>query len=119
MVPDAPDNRQLSGARRVVDTGAFESPSAVETVLGARVDHELRRNVILSAYGTAFNYDYQETDREDETLEIGAVATYKMNKRVHWEAFVRNRDRDVAGLSVLGDPSYGITSAGIGLRLFP
>jgi hypothetical protein len=44
----------FTGARRVVDTGAFDSPSAVETVLGARVDHELRRNIILSAYGTAF-----------------------------------------------------------------
>lgn len=108
----------LTGARRVVDTGAFESPSAVETVLGARVDHELRRNIILSAYGTTFDYAYQETDREDQTLELGAVATYKMNKRVHWDAFVRNRDRDVSGLSVLGDPSYGITSVGVGLRLF-
>lgn len=109
----------FTGARRVVDTGAFDSPSAVETVLGARVDHELRRNIILSAYGTTFDYEYQETDREDQTLELGAIATYKMNKRVHWEAFVRNRDRDVSGLSVFGDPSYGVTSAGIGLRLFP
>lgn len=109
----------LNAGRRVVDTGAFDSPSAVETAYGARVDHELRRNIILSAYGNAFNYDYQETDREDETLEFGAIATYKMNKRVHWEAFVRNRDRDVSGVAVFGDPSYGITSAGIGLRLFP
>jgi hypothetical protein len=87
-------------------------------VLGARVDHELRRNIILSAYGTTFDYEYQENDREDQTFELGAIATYKMNKRVHWDAFVRNRDRDVSGLSVIGDPSYGITSVGVGLRLF-
>jgi len=109
----------LSAGRRIVDTGAFESPSAVETVLGARVDHELRRNIILSGYGSVFDYAYQETDREDQILELGAIATYKMNKRVHWEAFVRNRDRDVSGSAVFGDPSYGITSAGIGLRLYP
>lgn len=105
--------------RRVTDTGAFDSPTALETVFGARVDHELRRNIILSGYGTAYNYDYEGNDRKDETLEIGALATYKMNKRVHWEAFVNNRDRDVSGAGVFGDPTYKVTQFGIGLRVFP
>ncbi len=109
----------FNAGRRVVDTGAFDSPSALETAFGVRVDHELRRNIILSGYGSSYNYEYEETDREDETLEFGAIATYKMNKRVHWEAFVRNRDRDVSGTGLFGDPSYGVTSAGIGLRLYP
>lgn len=104
--------------RRVVDIGAFESPSALETRFGASVDHELLRNVILSGYAGVSNYEFEETGREDENLEIGAVATYKMNKRVHWEAFVRNRDRDVSGPS-FGDPSYGVTLIGVGVKLFP
>ncbi|MFN7180703.1 outer membrane beta-barrel protein [Hyphomonas sp.] len=105
--------------RRVVDVGAFDSPSAVETRFGASVDHELLRNVILSGYAGVSNYEYEETDREDENLEIGAVATYKMNKRVHWEAFVRNRERDVSGVGVFGDPSYGVTLIGVGIKLYP
>ncbi|MEQ9505737.1 MAG: outer membrane beta-barrel protein [Hyphomonas sp.] len=105
--------------RRVTDTGALDTPTALETTFGARVDHELRRNVILSGYGRMFNYDYGSTDREDETLELGAIATYKMNKRVHWEAFVRNRDRDVTGFGVFGDPTYSVTQAGIGVRIYP
>ncbi len=109
----------FNAGRRVVDTGAFDSPSAVETTFGVRVDHELRRNVVLSGYGSVYNYEYEETDRQDDNTEFGAVATYKMNKRVHWEAFVRNRDRDVSGTTVFGDPSYGVTTAGIGLRLYP
>jgi hypothetical protein len=102
-----------------VDTGAFDSPSAVETRFGAGVDHELRRNIILSGYAGITNYEYEEIDRKDENLEFGAVATYKMNKRLHWEVFARNRDRDVSGTAIFGDPSFGQTQFGIGLKLFP
>lgn len=109
----------FNAGRRVVDTGAFDSPSALETRFGVSVDHELRRNIILSGYAGVSNYEYEETDREDENLEFGAVATYKMNKRVHWEVFARNRDRDVSGTGVFGDPSYGQTQFGIGLKLYP
>ncbi len=109
----------FNAVRRVVDTGAFDSPSAVETRFGAGVDHELRRNIILSGYAGISNYEYEEIDRKDENLEFGAVATYKINKRLHWEVFARNRDRDVSGTAVFGDPSYGQTQFGIGLKLFP
>ena len=109
----------FNAGRRVVDTGAFDSPSAVETRFGAGVDHELRRNIIFSGYAGISNYEYEEIDRKDENLEFGAVATYKMNKRLHWEVFARNRDRDVSGTAVFGDPSYGQTQFGIGLKLFP
>lgn len=107
------------GGRRVVDVGAFDSPSALETRFGGGVDHELLRNVILSGYVGVSTYEYEETDREDDNLEVGAVATYKMNKRVHWEAFVRNRDRDTSGTGVFGDPSYSVTLLGAGVKLYP
>lgn len=109
----------FDGGRRVVDVGAFDAPSAVETRFQAGVDHELRRNIILSGYVGVSNYEYEETDRKDENLEFGAVATYKMNKRVRWELFARNRERDVSGTGIFGDPSYGVTEAGIALKLYP
>jgi len=109
----------FNAGRRVVDIGAFDSPSATETRFNVGVDHELRRNIILSGYAGISNYDYEETDREDKNTEFGVVGTYKMNKRVHWEVFARNRDRDVSGTGVFGDPSYGQTQFGIGLKLYP
>jgi hypothetical protein len=109
----------FNAGRRVVDIGAFESPSAVETRFGGGIDHELRRNIVISGYAGISNYEYEETDRKDENLEFGAVATYKMNKRVHWEVFARNRDRDVSGTGIFGDPSYSQTQFGIGLKLHP
>jgi hypothetical protein len=109
----------FNAARRVVDVGAFNSPSALETRFGAGIDHELRRNILLSGYAGIATYDYEDTDRKDETLEFGASATYKMNKRVHWEVFARNRERDVSGSGVFGDPSYSQAQFGIGLKLYP
>ena len=109
----------FDAARRVVDTGAFDSPSAVETRIGTSVDHELRRNIILTGYAGVSQYKYEETDRKDENFEFGAVATYKMNKRVHWEVFARNRNRDVSGSAVFGDPTYSQNQVGIGLKLYP
>ncbi len=109
----------FTAGRRVIDLGAFESPSAVDTRGGVRVDHELLRNVILSGFVNAGLSDYTEIDREDRTSEFGAQATYKMNKRVHWEVFARRLDRDVSGVDSVSALDYGVTVAGIGLRLFP
>jgi hypothetical protein len=109
----------FDAARRVVDTGAFESPSAVQTRFGARIDHELRRNIILSGYGGVSNYEYEDVDRKEDNLEFGAIATYKMNKRVHWELFARNRDRDVSGTAGFNGASYSQNQVGIGLKLYP
>lgn len=110
---------EFIGGRRVVDVGAFDAPTAVETRAGVRVDHELRRNIILSGFVNAGNYDYEENNRKDENLEFGAIAAYKVNKRVHLEAFARRLDRDTSGTGVFGDPSYGVSLLGIGLRLHP
>ncbi|MFN3313264.1 MAG: outer membrane beta-barrel protein [Hyphomonas sp.] len=109
----------FNAGRRVVDIGAFEAPSVTETIGGVRVDHELRRNIILSGFARLASYDYEEVDRKDENLELGLRTIYKMNKRVHLEAFVSRLDRDVTGTSVFGDPSYGVNQIGIALRLHP
>ena len=109
----------LTGARRVVDTGIFTSPSAVSTDFGARVDHELRRNIILSAEAGFTNYDYQEIDRSDDMPSFGVSARYKMNKRVHVEAFARHLGWDSSGQDVASVSSYGINMIGVELRFHP
>lgn len=109
----------FNGNRRVVDTGLFDAPTAVEGRLGARVDHELRRNIVLSANVGYSDYTYEEIDRKDEVIDFGASATYKMNRRVHFNAYINRADRDVSGVDVFGDPSYGVTTAGLAVRLFP
>lgn len=107
------------GSRRVADTGVFESPSALATTYRAEVDHELRRNLILSAHAGFTDYDYQEIDRADEMSNIGVAAKYKMNKRVHVDVFARHLSWDSSGGDVAFVPSYGINLIGVELRFHP
>ncbi len=109
----------FNAGRRVVDIGVFQSPSAIQTILGARVDHELRRNVILSAYGNVQNYDYEEIDRKDEVFDLGIGATYKMNKRVHFETFARHMERDGSGADLAGNGEFDVNQVGVGIKIYP
>jgi hypothetical protein len=109
----------FNAGRRVVDIGVFESPSALQTTYGARVDHELRRNIILSGAASFASYEYQEIDRTDDIADYSLTAAYKMNRRVHLETFVRHLNRDTSGSSVFGSPSYDVNLVGVGIKLFP
>lgn len=109
----------LNGGRRVVDTGVYDSPSAISTSIGARVDHELRRNIILSAEAGFSNDDYQEIDRSDDMTSFGVSARYKMNKKVHFEAFARHLNRDSSLPGGLSGGAYDINLIGVELRLHP
>lgn len=109
----------FNAGRRVVDIGVLQSPSAVQTSFGARVDHELRRNIILSAYGDMQDYDYEDIDRKDEILDLGIGATYKMNKRVHFETFARHLERDGSGADLIGNDTYEVNQLGVGIKIYP
>lgn len=109
----------FTGNRRVTDTGLFNAPTTVESRVGVRADHELRRNIIVSASANYMQYEFGEIDRKDKSTDFELAATYKMNRRVHFNTFVNRADRDVSGVDVFGDPSYDVTTIGVGVRLFP
>nr|WP_321362388.1 outer membrane beta-barrel protein [uncultured Hyphomonas sp.] len=109
----------FTGSRRVADTGVFTSPSALATNYRAEIDHELRRNLILSAHVGFTDYDYQEIDRTDNMSNIGVAAKYKVNKRLHIDAFARHLSWDSSGANVAFVPSYGIDLIGVDLRFHP
>lgn len=109
----------LTGGRRVSDTGAFDAPTALDTNFGVRVDHELRRNIIVSANARYSVYDLEESTRKDDNTEFGVSAIYKMNPRVHFNAFVNRFDRDTSGASAIVAPSVSETTAGVGVRFYP
>ncbi len=79
--------------RRAVDPGLNESGSALSTGISARADHELLRNVLLFAQAGYDEQDFEDINRDDETTDLRLGATYKMNKRLHFDAFVRRTDR--------------------------
>ncbi len=109
----------FNASRRIVDIGLFDAPTAVETRLGARIDHELLRNVLLTARLGGISQDFEEIDRSDERIELGAGATYRMSRKVHLNAFLDYSDRDSSGSDASGQLSYKVTTVGAGIRLFP
>ncbi|MEZ6002160.1 outer membrane beta-barrel protein [Hyphomonas sp.] len=109
----------FTGRRSVRDTGVFASPSSLATSFGAEVDHELRRNLILSAQAGYTDYEYQEIDRTDEMSNFGVAAKYKMNKRLHVDAFARHLSWDSSGANLAVVRSYGINLIGVELRYHP
>jgi len=107
------------GNRRVEDQGIREIPNAVVTRYGARVDHELRRNIILSGGATVSNYDYDDANQENDLLELEVSATYKMNKRAHFEVFAQRRDRDASSALAFANNAFEQNMFGIRVVLFP
>lgn len=110
---------EFRAGRQVVDLGLINAATSVQSRFGVGVDHELRRNIIVSLDAAAVQNKYEDIDRDEDVLQFGASALYKMNKRVHFEAFARRLDRDVSGSQVFGSPDYDVNVVGVGLRLYP
>ncbi|HEY8572887.1 outer membrane beta-barrel protein [Phenylobacterium sp.] len=72
----------LTGTRTIEDSPVPGAAGYLSTNLGARVDHELLRNVILSGYAGWGNDDYENIGREDRRNTLGVSATYLLNRNV-------------------------------------
>lgn len=72
----------VNGSRTIEDAVAPGSPGFVSTNLGASIDHELLRNVLLSASYTHGKDSYEQIARDDKRDNFSATATYLLNRRV-------------------------------------
>jgi hypothetical protein len=68
--------------RSAQDSGVAGAAGYLGTTLGAQVDHELLRNVILTGYASYTGEDFQGLDRRDHVWGAGLSATYLMNRNV-------------------------------------
>lgn len=119
----------FTGLRTIFDPGLIGSSSAIVTNFGARVDHELRRNVI--AFGTLNNGTTEfkglvpgatpgslvAYDREDDIFDVGAGLGYKLNKNARVDASYVFRTQDSSGVNADRDFDQNIVR--VELRLFP
>jgi hypothetical protein len=103
--------------RSVIDPGLQNSASATNTTFGARVDHELRRNIIWFADVGVGKYEFSDIDREDEFTDVRFGVAYKMNKNAHLEAGYRLHTRESSGTFADRDLDQNVFS--IGIRIFP
>lgn len=87
---------EFSGGRTVDSTTIVGASGIDVTNFGVSGDHELLRNLILSADLEYTNEDFEGIDREDDIwlLEIGGE--YKMNRYLRVNLGYRLRDRDTS-----------------------
>jgi hypothetical protein len=99
------------------DQGATTSDPYVESSFGAHVDHELLRNVILSAGIEKGKRDYQVIDRNDDYTSGQISAEYILNRRVALSARYQHDSVDSSGANRYRNFDVNTFSLGLSLRL--
>jgi hypothetical protein len=72
----------LTGARTVEESGDPSIAGYLSNNATLRVDHELLRNVLLSANVSTGKDEYKGIDRDDKNTGAGVSATYLLNRNV-------------------------------------
>lgn len=85
------------GQRRVEETLTGVASSYLATNLEARVDYELRRNVVLSGGLARNTREFEGIDRNDDLWFADAGARYLLNRRVELGAAWRFEKLDPSG----------------------
>ena len=105
----------FSASRSVQDSAVAGSGGFFATSAGVNVDHELRRNLVVSAGLTLSEDDYSGIDRTDERLNVTAGVTYYVNRTVGVRASYSYLDQDSSGTA--GNQDYTTNVIGLSLVL--
>lgn len=97
--------------------GANTALPYVESQYGARVDHELRRNIILTAGAQAGTRDYDVIDRKDDFSYVEVGADYLLNRRVAIRGRYRHNEVQSDGADRYRDYEVNELTLGVSLRL--
>jgi hypothetical protein len=105
----------FTGSRTLEDAGIIGASGYLSTNVGAKVDHELLRNVILSAQASYGNDDYKGVDRQDKRYGGGVSATYLLNRSVGVTVGYNHFKQNSSGLAGSGD--FTVNKVGATLTL--
>jgi hypothetical protein len=88
----------FAGRRRVDETIAAASASSyLTTALSARIDHELRRNILVTGGVSSESRAFEGVDREDDLLFADVGARFLLNRRLELGAAWRFERQDSSG----------------------
>lgn len=106
-----------TASRGIQESAIANSGGFLGTEAALRVDHELRRNWILTAEGRFGQDDYQGVDRTDERFGASVSATWFVNRNVGVRAYYDFVDQDSSGAA--GSQDYTRNVVGIGVTIRP
>lgn len=96
-----------TAARSVADTGVIGAAGALRTDLSIGVDHELLRNLILTAETAWSEDDYNGLDRTDTRFAASFSAIYRLDRRYGLTTGLTYLDQSSSGAAA--GPSYRST----------
>lgn len=100
-----------TAGRSVEDTGVIGSAGALRTDLSIGVDHELLRNLILTAETAWSEDDYSGLDRTDTRFAASFSAIYRLDRRYGLTAGLTYLDQSSSGAAA--GPTYRSTRLSI------
>jgi hypothetical protein len=106
----------LTAQRRNEDSGQAFAVSFLQENASVRVDHELRRNVVLTAAVDGERREYTGIARKDEVMGGTLSLRYLMNRRVVIGAGYRYEEQNSTGLNADEDYEQNRFFASVGLR---
>ncbi len=83
--------------RTVEETTQDDASGFVATRVGASVDHELLRNLLVGAEASFTNSAYEGIDRDDDDIGFGVYGKYLLNRHLYLSARYDFRDRESTG----------------------
>lgn len=108
----------FDASRRAEDASAVAGAQPyTESEYGARVDHELRRNIILTAAVQAGTREYDGIDRDDEYTSAEIGGDYLMNRNVAVRARYNFTDVQSDGVSRYRDFQENAFTIGVKFAL--
>lgn len=69
----------LFGSRQVAELAAQDQEARIDLTAGARVDYELRRDLIATVEASYTSEEFTGSNREDDIFQIGTKIDYMMN----------------------------------------
>lgn len=105
----------FTGSRTIEDAAIAGSSGYISSNIGAQIDHELLRNVVVSANAGYGNDDYRGIDRKDKRLVAGVSATYLLNRSVGVTVGYNHFKENSTGLS--GSGRFTVDKVGATLTL--
>lgn len=105
----------VTGGRSVEDSGIPGSSGYLSSNLGAQVDHELLRNVLLTGQIAYGKDEYEGIARNDKRLNAGIGATYLLNRHVGLSVNYSYLDQKSDAAGGIGD--YKVNKIGAGVTL--
>ena len=100
-----------AAGRSVEDTGVIGSAGALRTDVSISMDHELLRNLILTAETAWSEDDYTGLDRTDTRFAAGFSALYRLDRRYGLTAGLTYLDQSSSGAAA--GPTYRSTRLSI------